>query len=330
MSRSVRRARGSRGLPDMVAVAAAPDGDHRCPPDDGRRGPRSSCCPSPSPATVQTYVIQVIADRTADARTLQYLLIVLIVGGVAGDRPVAGRRRVLRPAGARPDPRFAPPPARVRGRREPRAAHAAGRRPGQRRAPPAPPRPDVAAQRESLDDMKAETDHLTDLVESLLLLARADSGVIELERSRWTWPTSRPTALDRWARSPPSTGCILRLDAAPHAGRRRRPAPPPARHDPRRQRDPPQPAGQRRSRSSIRAAGRQAELSVDRPGPTASGRRTCATSSSASGAPPTRRQRRRRPGAGHRRLDRRAPRRHDRRSSPAGGGARFDVTLPAT
>ncbi len=40
----------------------------------------------------------------------------------------------------------------------------------------------VASLHETVHDAKAEVDHMTDLVDSLLLLARADSGVLELER----------------------------------------------------------------------------------------------------------------------------------------------------
>ena len=39
----------------------------------------------------------------------------------------------------------------------------------------------VATLHESVEDARATVDHMTELVESLLLLARADSGVVELE-----------------------------------------------------------------------------------------------------------------------------------------------------
>ena len=88
-----------------------------------------------------------------------------------------------RAPGARADPRCAPPPARVRGRREPRAADAAGRRPGERRAPPAQPGQagrSRSARRSTTSPPRV--DHLTALVEDLLLLARSDSGAVELAR----------------------------------------------------------------------------------------------------------------------------------------------------
>jgi signal transduction histidine kinase len=43
------------------------------------------------------------------------------------------------------------------------------------------PEQPVAGVGSALDDLEAETDHMTSLVEDLLLLARTDSGVVELE-----------------------------------------------------------------------------------------------------------------------------------------------------
>ena len=95
----------------------------------------------------ETYAVQVVQDRIAEQRTLDAMLAVLLVGGL---RRRAGRLRVrrgLRAPRARADPRVAgqparraAPPARVRRRRQPRAAHAADRHPEQRRAPRAAPR----------------------------------------------------------------------------------------------------------------------------------------------------------------------------------------------
>ena len=70
------------GLPDMDAVAAARAGSI-----DVRQmaieGTPIQLVSEPVVRSGQTYVIQVIADRTAEARALQLLLVVLIVGGVA-------------------------------------------------------------------------------------------------------------------------------------------------------------------------------------------------------------------------------------------------------
>ena len=85
-------------------------------------------------STAGTLVVQVAQDISSEQRALDALLIVLIVGGFVAVGGRRHRRAGVRDPGARPDPRIAAPPARVRGRREPRAAHAAERHPGDGRA----------------------------------------------------------------------------------------------------------------------------------------------------------------------------------------------------
>jgi hypothetical protein len=93
---------------------------------------------------------------------------------------------------------------------------------------------------EALGDIEAEVRHMTALVEDMLLLARTDSGVVQIERVRWTWATSPPTprrCSRRWARNAASRSCWIRCRRPWSAT----PAPPPARDDPGRQRHPAQP-----------------------------------------------------------------------------------------
>ncbi len=130
----------------------------------------------------QTYVVQVIANRLGDVNTMQVLLVVLVGGGLlavalslAGGALYAQRALVPIRESLRRQREFAAdashelrtPLAVVRGNLEHLQRH---------------PDQTVATLHESVDDARATVDHMTDLVESLLLLARADSGVMELER----------------------------------------------------------------------------------------------------------------------------------------------------
>ena len=202
------------GLPDMAAVAAARKGttDVRKTTIDGTPIQLVS---EPVTRNGETYVIQVIADRTADARALQSLLIVLIVGGVGAlGLSIAGgafyARRALVPIrdSLRRQREFAAdashelrtPLAVVRGSVEHLLRH---------------PASTISDQRETLEDLKAETDHLTELVDALLLLARADSGAIELERQPLDLADVTTTALEPLTGIAASHGVTLHLDARP-------------------------------------------------------------------------------------------------------------------
>ncbi|HLY14116.1 MAG TPA: histidine kinase dimerization/phospho-acceptor domain-containing protein, partial [Candidatus Limnocylindrales bacterium] len=158
---------GLSGLPDMAAVAVARTGAI----DDRQttvEGTPIQLVTEPITRHGQTYVIQVIADRTAEARALQYLLIVLVVGGVGAiGLSVAGgafyARRALVPIrdSLRRQREFAAdashelrtPLTVVRGSVEHLLRH---------------PASTISEQHETLEDMKAETDHLTELVDALL------------------------------------------------------------------------------------------------------------------------------------------------------------------
>ena len=125
----------------------------------------------------------------------------------------------------------------------------------------------VATVGSALADIDYEVDHLTAMVEDLLLLARSDSGALELERV--------PVDLGDVA----SDGALV-AGQGRHRARRlgeRRPgsgrdlgrsgSAPPARDDPRRQRHPPRPDAARGSRSRSAPIGPDARLTVDDEGP---------------------------------------------------------------
>jgi len=128
------------------------------------------------------FVVQIVADRTAEANTLTGLLAVLAIGGlgavvVAGAAGFAYAGRALVPIreSLRRQREFAAdashelrtPLAVIRASVEHLRRH---------------PRKPVDSVGTALEDIEAEVGRLTHLVDDLLLLARADSGAIELER----------------------------------------------------------------------------------------------------------------------------------------------------
>ena len=143
----------------------------------------------PVDSRIGTVYVQVVQDRTAEQRTLDGLLAVLLAGGVVVVLVAAGfgtvySRRALVPireslaaqrAALRRQREFAAdashelrtPLTVIRASLEHLRRH--------RDAP-------VATVGDALDDIGAEVDHLTRLVDELLLLARSDSGAVSLER----------------------------------------------------------------------------------------------------------------------------------------------------
>jgi len=129
----------------------------------------------------QPFVVQVFGDRSTEERTLQVLFAILVVGGfivlaasvllgrVYADRalvPVRDAMRRQREFAAEASHELRTPLTVMRSGLELLRRH---------------PDQSVAEVGTTLDDLEAETDHMTALVEDLLLLARTDSGVVELE-----------------------------------------------------------------------------------------------------------------------------------------------------
>jgi len=138
-----------------------------------------------------TVVLQVIQDISAERRTLDTVLVVLVVGGLAGIAaagvggwfyarralvPIRDALRRQREFAADASHEIRTPLAVIRATVEHLERH---------------PERTLGSEADALDDMKAEVDHLTALVGDLLLLARTDSGVEEL--------SAEPTDLERIA-----------------------------------------------------------------------------------------------------------------------------------
>lgn len=162
-----------------------------------------------------THVVQVIQDRTAEERTLTTLLVVLLGGGfvvlmlaVAVGFVYAGRALIPIRDSLRHQREFAAdashelrtPLTIVRGSVEHLRRH---------RSQP------VGEVGEALDDIEAEVDRLTNLVDDLLLLARSDSGVVEMRSESVELAEVAGEALQRLRAQAEARGVELRLDAAP-------------------------------------------------------------------------------------------------------------------
>jgi len=163
----------------------------------------------------QQRVLQVIQERTAEQRTLTILLVVLLGGGLAvlvlsagvgfiyAGRALVPIRESLqrqREFAADASHELRTPLAIVRGSVEHLRRHQA--------------RP-VAEVGDALDDIENEVEHLTGLVDDLLLLARSDSGVVELAREPVDLADAAGDALQRLRSHAAAAGVSLALDAAP-------------------------------------------------------------------------------------------------------------------
>jgi signal transduction histidine kinase len=163
------------------------------------------------------HVVQVIQLRAAEERTLTTLLVVLLGGGlavlalaVAVGFVYAGRALVPIRDSLRRQREFAAdashelrtPLTIVRGSVEHLRRH---------QGEP------VEQVGEALTDIESEVDRLTNLVDDLLLLARSDSGVIELRRESVDLSEVAGEALQRLRAQAQARGVELRLDAAPAA-----------------------------------------------------------------------------------------------------------------
>jgi len=170
------------GLPDTAAIAAARTtgaADIRTV-DVGGTTFRVLSLPVDRAGT--QYVIQVVQDITAERQTLGTLVVVLAVGGLVAVLAAIGAGAI--------NARRALVPIRDALRRQREFAADASH---ELRTPLTVVRASVDDLRRNeakpvsevgsaLDDITAEVDHLTGLVDDLLLLARSDSGVVELAR----------------------------------------------------------------------------------------------------------------------------------------------------
>jgi signal transduction histidine kinase len=202
------------GLPDHAAVAAA-----RAHGSDVRTVTLDSV---PLRLYSQTavrngrqFVVQVVADRTAESNTLERLLAVLAVGGlvavvVAGAAGFAYAGRALVPIreSLRRQREFAADASHEL--RTPLAVIRASLDHLERH-----PRTPVRSVGTALEDIDAEVDRLTRMVDELLLLARADSGAVELERRPLDLADVAADAMAPLAKLAGERGVSLALDPEP-------------------------------------------------------------------------------------------------------------------
>ncbi|HEX5395540.1 MAG TPA: HAMP domain-containing sensor histidine kinase [Candidatus Limnocylindria bacterium] len=163
----------------------------------------------------QTWVVQILQDRTNEQRVLDTALLVLVIGGlgvlaasVAFGFLYAGRALVPIRESLHRQREFAADASHEL--RTPIAVIKSSvedlRRNPQRR---------VGEVGGALDDVEAEADHLTSLVGDLLLLARADSGVVELHRVPVDLTDAAGEALRSLSHRAEVLKVALRLDASP-------------------------------------------------------------------------------------------------------------------
>jgi signal transduction histidine kinase len=177
------------GLPDTAAAAAARTSGRDLRTAEIEDTPIRILTEPIQDGTGTTFLIQVVQDRTAEQQTLSIMLVVLLIGGIAvvvvafGFGTVYARRALVPIRQSLANQRAA-----LRRQRD-FAADASHelRTPltvirssvehlGRHRDEP------VAQVGSALEDIDDEVRHMTSIVEDLLLLARSDSGAIELER----------------------------------------------------------------------------------------------------------------------------------------------------
>jgi signal transduction histidine kinase len=166
-------------LPEPEGLEAARNGERRIV-ETATAGTPVRVLSIPFDRAEGRFVLQVVGDRSAEVRALNVLLVVLGVGGLAvmaaslavgwvyAERalgPIRDAMRRQREFAADASHELRTPLAIVRGSVEHLRRH--------------PNRP-VAQVGDALDDMEAEVGRLNALVDDLLLLARTDSGEVEV------------------------------------------------------------------------------------------------------------------------------------------------------
>lgn len=162
-----------------------------------------------------TYVVQVVGDRTDEQRTLDVLLVVLIGGGLVAillalglgwiyaDRalvPIRDAMRRQREFAADASHELRTPLAIVKGSIDHLRRHRDR---------------SVSEVGEALDDLETGADRLTALVEDLLVLARTDSGAVELVIGATDLGEIALDAVGELAPIASRAGVEIRIDAEP-------------------------------------------------------------------------------------------------------------------
>lgn len=174
------------------------------------------------PVDGQVYYLQALQDRSTEVETLQSLLAVLIVGGgiavvvafgfgfiyarralVPIRESLANQREALRRQrefAADASHELRTPLTVIRSSVEHITRH---------------PERTVGEQREALDDIEAEVEHLTVLVDDLLLLARSDSGAVALDRMPLDLADTALDAASALGRAATDRGVHVEVDPEP-------------------------------------------------------------------------------------------------------------------
>jgi signal transduction histidine kinase len=163
----------------------------------------------------QTWVVQILQDRTSEQRVLDTVLTVLVAGGlavlvaaVAFGFFYAGRALVPIRESLRRQREFAADASHEL--RTPISVIKAGVEDIRRNH-----RAAAADAGATLDDVEAEADRLTNLVNDLLLLARADSGRLQLRREPVDLADAAGDAIHSLGRRAEAARVSLRLEATP-------------------------------------------------------------------------------------------------------------------
>ena len=175
----------------------------------------------PADSSQGRFFVQVLQDRTAEVRTLESLVVVLVVGGLVVVLVAAGfgavyARRALVPirdsltaqrAALRRQREFAADASHEL--RTPLTVIRSSVELLRRTAPP------VAEVGDALTDIDAEVQQLTGLVDDLLLLARSDSGAVALERVPIQLDDVAAEAAAALAKPAADAGVRIEVDPAP-------------------------------------------------------------------------------------------------------------------
>jgi two-component system, OmpR family, sensor histidine kinase CiaH len=170
----------------------------------------------------QRFYLQIVGDRTAEERTLRVLVLVLVVGGAAAlliasgvgaayatralvpiRRSLASQRLALRRQrefAADASHELRTPLTVIRASVEDLERH---------------PQQSVADVGAALTDIRDEVDHMTAMVEDLLLLARSDSGAVALERVPLDLGDMASTGASGLARPAADRGIDVVVDPVP-------------------------------------------------------------------------------------------------------------------
>jgi signal transduction histidine kinase len=170
----------------------------------------------------QSFYLQVVGDRTTEERTLRILVIVLVVGGLVALLAASGVGAAYAQRALVPIRRSLVDQREALRRQREFAADASHelRTPltvirasvddlGRHASEP------VASVGTALTDIRDEVDHLTAMVDDLLLLARSDSGAVELERIPVDLGDIASTAAAALSRPATERGVEVVVDPAP-------------------------------------------------------------------------------------------------------------------